>query len=453
MFGRAWLSTRATWITIALLALGTAGAEGGQAPMDDPGAPRAGGPRMLFPILERGRWGFIDSTGRVTIPPRYESTVAVAIERGSDALPPRRVRSDFAGVFMAPGVGPESTSTLGVASNDSWGLVDQRGAGVGRLRFERMRGFAEGLAPVRMGGLWGFVDATGTLAIPARFDDVGGFRAGLSVISMLGKRGVIDARGTFVLDPRFDLIFADDSVFHDNRVVVEMDSLMGYANRAGRVAIPPAYDHAYRFSEGLAAVVKDGRIGYVDTTGRMVIAPRFDSAEPFEGGLARIMVGELYGFIDRTGAYVASPKYNDASDFRGRDFATVRRGQESGTLDRSGNWRPSSFDELLVLDDSLALGRVRGRTGLVRRATGALIKPFPWEQIGEFSQGLAAVRNPPGRFGFIDVTGSLVIPPRFDEVDQFRHGLCKVAAGDTLGYVRRTGEWAWFGRFSGYRSR
>ena len=99
------------------------------------------------------------------------------------------------------------------------------------------------------------------------------------------------------------------------------------------------------------------------------------------------------------------------------------------------------------------MGRVGGHTGIVRRESGTLIQPFPWEEIGTFSEGLAPVRSPHTRFGFIDVAGRLVIPARFDDVDRFRHGLCKVAAGDTLGYVSATGAWVWSGRFYGFRSR
>jgi hypothetical protein len=441
------------WIAIALLALGAGGAEGGPTAVEDWGARVHDPPRMLFPILERGRWGFIDSTGRVAVPPRYEGTVAVEIERKSGALPPRSARLRLADLLMSPGVGPESTVTLGVQERGTWGVIDQHGDVVGRLRFDEMRTYSEGLAAVRTLGQWGFVDVAGRLAIPAMFDDVERFSGGLCVVTALGMRAVIDVQGRFVLNPRFELVVADDSVFHDNRAVVGMEGKMGYANRAGSVVVPALYDRAHPFSEGRGAVMKDGSIGYVDTSGRVVIAPRFDSGEPFEGGLARVMVGELYGLIDRTGAYVARPVYNDISSFDARGLAIARRGRGTGTLDRSGRWRQSYFEEVLPVDDSLSVGRVGGRTGVVRRETGIMIRPFPWSDIEPFSEGLAAVRKRAARFGFSDVAGNLVIPPRFTEVNRFRHGLCKVAAGDTLGYISRTGAWVWFGRFPGYRRR
>ena len=67
--------------------------------------------------------------------------------------------------------------------------------------------------------------------------------------------------------------------------------------------------------------------------------------------------------------------------------------------------------------------------------------------------GLAAARNTRGGYAFIDPLGAIVIPPRFDEVDRFRHGLCRVAASDTLGYIGRDGAWIWRQRFKGYHKR
>jgi len=227
------------------------------------------------------------------------------------------------------------------------------------------------------------------------------------------------------------------------------DGKKGYVRRSGTVAIPAVYDAAFRFSEGLAAVETEAGTGYIDTLGRTVIAARFERGEPFDGGLACVLANGLYGLVDRTGAFVAKPVYEQIWPFAGRDRAQARRGEKLGTVDRRGRWRESPFLERFAIDDTLSIGRVAGRTGIVRRATGKLLQPLDWEEIGAFAEGLAPVRNRDTRYGFIGADGSLAIPTRFDEVQRFRHGLCKAAAGDTVGYIDRAGNWAWFGRFTG----
>ena len=413
--------------------------------------PASGRPQVLFPILHHDRWGFIDSTGRVAIPPRFESTVAVEAERAmAEAETGKPRESDF---FMAPGVGPESTWAIGVRLDGRWGFVDQRGTMLGSQRFDAIEPWSDGLAAVQVGERWGFADVSGRLSLAALYDDAAGFRGGLCVVTVDGLRGIIDADGQWVATARFQSITTDDSIFHDNRAVVRMKDQKGYVNRAGRVAIPPMFDDAFPFAEGLAAVVRQGRAGYIDTTGRMVIAPRFESAERFEAGLARVGVAGKIGLIDRQGALVARAEYDEIGSFAGRDRAPAVRHPRRGTIDRNGRWRENDYDELLVIDDSLAVGRIGTSTGLVRRSGGRMLRRYEWDDIDPYAEGLAAARSAGGGYAFIDALGTIVIPPRFDEVDRFRHGLCRVAAGDTLGYVGRDGAWIWRQRFKGYHRR
>jgi WG repeat protein len=53
--------------------------------------------------------------------------------------------------------------------------------------------------------------------------------------------------------------------------------------------------------------------------------------------------------------------------------------------------------------------------------------------VGEFSEGLAWVTSFSGKFGYIDMSGKMIIKPKFDEVKNFAGGLALVA-------VRRKGK-------------
>lgn len=408
---------------------------------------------FLFPILVGERWGYIDSTGAIVIRPRFESIVSAEREQRASLDQAGGTRLGPADLLLAPAVGPESTTALSVKFSGRWGVADRGGSLIGPRRFDTMGPFSEGLAPVRLGEYWGFADEVGRVAIGLRFQEVGRFTGGLCIVELDGWRGVIDRSGQFVVNPRFEAVADEDSVFRDNRAVVMQDGKKGYVRRSGTVAIPAVYDAAFRFSEGLAAVETEAGTGYIDTLGRTVIAPRFERGEPFDGGLACVLANGLYGLVDRTGAFVAKPVYEQIGTFAGRDRAPARRGDKLGTVDRRGRWRESPFVERFAIDDTLSIGRVAGRSGIVRRATGMLIQPLDWEEIGAFAEGLAPVRNRDTRYGFIDIRGGLVIAPRFDEVQRFRHGLCKAVAGDTVGYVDRGGSWAWCGRFAGAQGR
>ena len=397
----------------------------------------------LFPILEKNRWGFIDGSGRVAIAARYRSTVDAESERGSGPAGGHRTPADL---FMAPAIRPHGTPVVAVSVDDEWGFVNRRGELL-PLRFEQVGAFTEGLAPVRIGTRWGFADSAGLVAVPLRFDGVGPFLGGVAVVHQASRYGLIDAVGRWVVQPRFESIRAADSVFHDNRALFTLFGKKGFVSRAGTIAVPPAYDDALPFAEGLAAVTRGLRSGYIDTSGRVVIPYREWTVSRFARGRAVVQVNSRYGYIDRSGDYVAAPQFHQARGFSSDDQAVAWMGARRGIVALDGHWSVPRFEEIQPFDDSLSVGKVGGRAGLIRRATAEMVREFQWEILGSFSEGLARARGSGDRMGFIDVEGHMVIPARFQQAGRFDHGLCKVATRDSLGYIDRSGAWVWATRF------
>jgi hypothetical protein len=103
---------------------------------------------------------------------------------------------------------------------------------------------------------------------------------------------------------------------------VEVGGKWGFIDKAGKMVIPPKYNGAWKFSEGLAAVLTGDEKpwGFIDKTGNMVIPSQFylpiDPAEGefanycgvFSGGLAEVFSLDsrpvTAGYIDRTGKFV-----------------------------------------------------------------------------------------------------------------------------------------------------
>ena len=138
----------------------------------------------------------------------------------------------------------------------------------------------------------------------------------------------------------------------------------GYVDAKGAWVIPPRYDAAKEFSQGLAAVnvgargasgvpatpwdrfvgllqtgkfgySPGGRWGYVNVEGREVIAPQFQAARRFSENLAAVQLDGEWGYVDRTGTYVVERKFDEAGEFAdGR--ASVRRGSQRGYVNRRG---------------------------------------------------------------------------------------------------------------------
>jgi hypothetical protein len=108
-----------------------------------------------------------------------------------------------AGVSLAEGA---SISLAVVRAHGKWGYIDTSGREVIPPRFDKAESFtANGLARFRKGQKWGYIDVRGRKVIPPRFDEAGYFAAnGLAEVKVDGKRGYIDASGKEVIPLRFE---------------------------------------------------------------------------------------------------------------------------------------------------------------------------------------------------------------------------------------------------------
>lgn len=228
----------------------------------------------------------------------------------------------------------------------------------------------------------------------------------------------------------------------------------GWIDRAGRVVIPPRFDRAEDFSEGLAAVQEQQVFGYVDRTGRLVLVPEQERAgtlhRRFSSGLALVRRGSAFGFIDRDGREIIPPRFVGADDFS-EGYALACSTSGCGFIDRAGHG--------VIPDEFMASSPVRGgvacvtiamamshqRVALYLPGRGRL--PGEFEGCGRAAEGLIAVRVD-GRWSYLDTAGRGVIPPSLEWAGDFSGGLAPASDGSgRCGYVDRSGAFAIAPRF------
>jgi WG containing repeat len=112
-----------------------------------------------------------------------------------------------------------------------------------------------------------------------------------------------------------------------------------------------------------------------------------------------------------------------------------------GSCSESKGGTKSSLANLQSQDPSLDrfLFRRNGKLGYIDR-TGKIVIPAKFDRIDQdFSEGLAAV-SIGEKWGYIDPMGKIVIPLKFDQTRSFHEGLGAVKIGDKWGYVDPTGK-------------
>ena len=262
----------------------------------------------LAAFMFNGKVGFIDRTGKVVIPPEYDSANDFSegfakvvknnkggyIDKTGKEITP--LQYDAAGDFF--------NGMAAVEKNSKIGYIDTTGKEVIPCAYDDGYSFFQGLAAVKKGGKWGFIDKTGKEAIPFQYDDANSFSQGLAGVKKGSKWGVIDKAGEIVVDFTYDEVGA----FSNGLARVKQGGKYGYIDKTGELVIPCTFEGAAYFSEGLALVMQGGKRGYIDTTGKLVIPCKYGDAAPFSEGFAAVKTDGGWGFIDKTGKEVVPPE-------------------------------------------------------------------------------------------------------------------------------------------------
>lgn len=199
-------------------------------------------------------------------------------------------------------------------------------------------------------------------------------------------------------------------------------SLWGYVNKKGEIVIPPLYDNAGNFHEGLAQVEKNGHegFGYINKKGEFVIQPQFSEATPFnKNGLAIVAVGpydqKRYGVVDKNGKYVISPQYDEML-FDGDLFIVRSSGVYGWVNSRGETVINPQFKRVSFFGNSSVTGvSIDGdKFGIINKKGKYVLNP-QHDVILSFI-GDAAPLLMGGKIGFIDKKGKIVVNPQYNDI-------------------------------------
>jgi hypothetical protein len=239
-----------------------------------------------------------------------------------------------------------------VQQGKKWGYIDKTGRVVIPFKFDSADQFSEGLALVGIKEKTGYIDKTGNVVIPPRFLSGYPFSSGMALVVTgefkkdrynMHKLGYIDRSGKLVikrkaLDTKSLFVIYKDLYFAEGLVTIEQSDKVGFMDRTGKIIIPPTYDDAQSFSEGLAAVKLNDKYGYIDKSGKMAIPFQFKDAGSFHEGLACVTFnGEQRSYIETSGKPVINEEELDIGRPFSQGLAAVRdKKNKYGFIDRTG---------------------------------------------------------------------------------------------------------------------
>ncbi|KHF37890.1 WG repeat-containing protein [Halalkalibacter okhensis] len=263
-----------------------------------------------------------------------------------------------------------------------------------------------------------------------------------------GLYGYINLDGEVIIPPQFDQAF--DFVEGFGLVTVVIDGMIssGFIDEKGEYIIGPRFVEASEFSEGLAAVSTDQMIGYINKQGEIVLSfniDQFDRVFPFSEGMA--MVGKWgseddwymsKGFINRDGDVVIEPQFRSAADFSA-GLSLVSDGEKGFLIDKQGTIiNEGPRDRMCLYSEGIACEKDENERWGFINLSGEIVIDHQFERVGEFSQGLAPVKLN-SLLGFINMDGEMVIEPRYEMASSFSEGLAWVSVDEKWGAIDRNG--------------
>ena len=254
----------------------------------------------LAPVRQGRRWGYVNTAGRMVIPPRFAWVTPFSEGRALVSLaepgPPYNIGYiDRSGSLIAP-------PNLGYESQP----------------------FSEGLAAVESGRKFGFIDASAKIIIEPRFVWAGSFSEGVAK--------VIEDDECEVFEDLCECRDFKTYRFDPNRTLPPCH--FSFIDKAGN-AVLKGYQNAGRFSEGLAPIRTTTKWGFINHEGALVIPEQFQKARPFSEGLAAVSIEHKWGFTDKTGTIVIPPDFNRVEDFS-EGVAVVCGTQRCTYIDKTG---------------------------------------------------------------------------------------------------------------------
>lgn len=336
--------------------------------------------------------------------------------------------------------------------NNLYGFINSKGKIVIPPKFKVAKHFSEGLAAVRLNGTYGYIDETGTFVIPAQFDEAFNFNNGYAKVFIEGKPYIINNNGKILFEHNYKHIsgisadgFAAVTTFSDKVGLINstgrliLDTIFsGFIDISNGNIIVKGLNHK---SYGNIDNKIINEIGIIDTKGNWKVPYGvYREINRFVNGYAEVTFmdkkNNADGIIDENGNFMCSISDNWFLDFSNPGFyqniATISIVEK----DKNNSKKYTSYND----EDYIGAINTQGEL---------IFSNKDWIEISAYSSNRAFVKTRKGVWLMIDTKGNVVSPHKFEKVlidsdrhhqfDVFQNGIAFVKTDKGWGAIDTSG--------------
>ncbi len=315
------------------------------------------------------------------------------------------------------------------ALNSLYGAINAKGSVVIPFKYKKMhRSFVDGLVAACISGgdygLWGIIDSTGVVVVPFKYQSVNMLSEGLAAVKLNNRWGYVNAKGQLVTD----CVFQDAERFKNGFAMVKLNSRWGFINTRGELKIPCVYHESYfDFNESGLVTLKDsmGNYGVVDSDNKIVIPFRYVSIGQFANDVAIV---ETKAVVSKVGTVEAREGRSGLINLKGEEVIPCTH---IGLQRIEGGFMDNNYEAFDSAGKKMRAPKIKW---FCKSCTGKYCK------VDCFREGLAAVCNQKGEWGYIDIKGNEVIPCSFKNAVFFNGGRAIVEDRSKWFFIDRKGK-------------
>ncbi|CAM3805690.1 KWG Leptospira family protein [Pseudomonas reidholzensis] len=260
----------------------------------------------------------------------------------------------------------------------------------------------------------------------------------------------------FVIGVLSGCVSAERNTTDKYPIPFELNRSWGAKDKNGVVVIPPIYKNVLLFKGGISAARVGEKIGYIDQRGKIAIPFKYDRGLNLNSGLVGVCAEGKCGYLDAKGNVVIPFLYKEIDYFRQEqgNLAVVQGERGWVIINTAGREIIGpTFGSKPSISEGFIVAFKGKRDGMIYDLKGNPVTPLNYDQIaynvwaGRYLNDNLFTVAIDGRWGFIDKSGKVIIPPRYDKRGFFFEGYAdlvrdgKVYRVDKHGKEELMGDW------------
>lgn len=396
---------------------------------------------QLFEIKEKGKWGLMDTTGKIVLEPQFD--YLRPSEDGKYFFTLRHAKTGLFhsthGELVPPTydqifVNQQSEEDLLITVKGKYGVLNPHNQTRIPPAYDEVYFMRPGVYAVKKEKSWGLKSLSGQIDIPTEYlriitfeeDDrifycaydrkrtshiwdeegkaiienipfpIHNYLSGVFIYRKNRRFGILGNSREPLTEAKYRRIDPLGLLFR-----VQEGAGVGLISQLGESILPAKYQEIRLDTSGHYWIRSGKRWGFTDREGKVMMDSVFSQAGAFEGPVSRIRVNRAYGVINESGDYVVEPKYRAVRIYPGlvRYFNIQDSTWAQARFDEQGT--PIRQRKLIIAQSSGAYKFMRTRS---MQKEEDLLQEFGWFQTKQ-------------RWGLRDtISGKLRIKPRFDSV-------------------------------------